>query len=118
MSVIGDFTTVVPTHGSQMNRQRLSGFRRLFRPSIRRVIQCDIAEVLRNIVPVCFPAPLLRRGVVLMQGWGDFVVWAFCVFIQPSRLCHQVVLFRDARRPASRNMVMPDGVFIVANHLK
>ena len=30
---------------------------------------------------------------------------------QTSRLCHQVILFRDARRPARRNAVVLDGGF-------
>ena len=35
---------------------------------------------------------------------------------EPSRLGHEVILFRDARCPACRNSVVFDGAFIIADH--
>jgi hypothetical protein len=35
---------------------------------------------------------------------------------EPSRLGHEVILFRDTRRPSGRNSVVFDGAFMIANH--
>ena len=35
---------------------------------------------------------------------------------EPSRLGHEVILFRDARCPACRNSVVFDGALIIADH--
>ena len=41
----------------------------------------------------------------------------FC-FLEPSRLGHQIILFWDARGPASSNAVVLDGAFVLAQHFE
>src|SRR5215472_9006057 len=48
---------------------------------------------------------------------GGFFSLGFCV-IEPRRLGHQVILFWDARGPASSNAVVLDGAFKITSHLE
>ena len=54
---------------------------------------------------------------VLGKRCGAFSSLGFCV-IEPSRLGHQVILFWDARRPASSTAVVLDGSFEITSHLE
>jgi hypothetical protein len=59
------------------------------------------------------------RPMVMAQGMGrpdSTGVLTQSSLREPSRLGHEVILFRDARCPACRNSVVFDGAFIIADH--
>src|SRR5438067_2198373 len=83
---------------------------------VRRRRRVDIRRIDREPPPRTRPRPLygsncwrklvLVRAVLGVRGCSGLLFQAFRVVVEPSGLCNQVILFGDARRPASRNAVV------------